>query len=432
MKKNQLTGENIKELLNINNRVSDRKWNKKNLETLKLIEEKKKRNKEQKEIEKELQYQKDQYKLEIFKNIPSKLKENTKNWITNEQAKNKPVQKKVVLAKIRTKSLNKPLTGLRPNKPIKAGENIYNVTDNEPKSMFDKYYADKLRSKSPLIYTRQYENNNYEENDYLKQDININNNETLKDINININNNENDNIEENTGHKAEIDTLIKEYKEKFGTDEEIQKLLNDYNNNLELNQPENNIDKINDNNSEHAYQLKKNDNLKPSKPTTSNNNRRRDVHKAPTPTINDAPIILPKIHKNYIRENRQLVSENKVPTKTKLIEEKNDAKHKDYGKVPEYIKKYELEREIRKEEIKKQEEAAKYPKGTKLLTEEERVETLNGLMNSKKELINILEKLPITTRTLAMQNKKDELIKKIEEVEKAIEMFSKKQVFIKA
>ena len=430
MKKNQLTGENIKELLNINNRVSDRKWNKKNLETLKLIEEKKKRNKEQKEIEKELQYQKDQYKLEIFKNIPSKLKENTKNWITNEQAKNKPVQKKVVLAKIRTKSLNKPLTGLRPNKPIKAGENIYNVTENEPKSMFDKYYAEKLRSKSPLIYTRQYENNNYEENDYLKQDININNNEALKDININ--NNENDNIEENTGHKAEIDTLIKEYKEKFGTDEEIQKLLNDYNNNLELNQPENNIDKINDNNSEPAYQVKKNDNLKPSKPTTSNNNRRRDVHKAPTPTINDAPIILPKIHKNYIRENRQLVSENKVPTKTKLIEEKNDVKHKDYGKVPEYIKKYELEREIRKEEIKKQEEAAKYPKGTKLLTEEERVETLNGLMNSKKELINILEKLPITTRTLAMQNKKDELIKKIEEVEKAIEMFSKKQVFIKA
>ena len=47
-------------LLNRNNRVSDRKWNKKNLETLKLIEEKKKRNKEQKEIEKELQYQKRQ------------------------------------------------------------------------------------------------------------------------------------------------------------------------------------------------------------------------------------------------------------------------------------------------------------------------------------------------------------------------------------
>ena len=85
-----------------------------------------------------------------------------------------------------------------------------------------------------------------------------------------------------------------------------------------------------------------------------------------------------------------------------------------------------------KEEKKKQEAAAKYPKGTKLLTEEERVNTLNGLIESKKEMVNILEKLPITTRTLAMQNKKEELIKKIEEVEKAIEMFSKKQVFIKA
>ena len=186
------------------------------------------------------------------------------------------------------------------------------------------------------------------------------------------------------------------------------------------------------NNLEPIYQTKKSNNLKANNSTASNNNRRRDVHKAPTPTINDAPIILPKIHKNYIRENRQLVMENKIPTKTKFIEEKNDAKHKDYGKVPEYIKKYELEREIRKEEIKKQEAAAKYPKGTKLLSEEERVETLNGLMNSKKELTNLLEKLPITTRTLAMQNKKDELIKKIEEVEKAIEMFSKKQVFIKA
>ena len=66
------------------------------------------------------------------------------------------------------------------------------------------------------------------------------------------------------------------------------------------------------------------------------------------------------------------------------------------------------------------------------MTEEERVNTLNGLIESKKEMVNILEKLPITTRTLAMQNKKEELIKKIEEVEKAIEMFSKKQVFIKA
>ena len=123
--------------------------------------------------------------------------------------------------------------------------------------------------------------------------------------------------------------------------------------------------------------------------------------------------------------------DNKVPTKNKFIEDKTEKKHKDYGKVPDYIKKYEIEREQQKEEQKRQKEAAKYPKGTKLLSEEERISTLNGLINSKKEMINILEKMPITTRTLSIQNKKEELIRKIEEVEKAIEMFSKKQVFIK-
>ena len=124
--------------------------------------------------------------------------------------------------------------------------------------------------------------------------------------------------------------------------------------------------------------------------------------------------------------------DNKVPTKNKFIEDKAEKKHKDYVKVPDYIKKYEIEREQQKEEQKRQKEAAKYPKGTKLLSEEERISTLNGLINSKKEMITLLEKMPITTRTLSIQNKKEELIKKIEEVEKAIEMFSKKQVFIKA
>ena len=106
-------------------------------------------------------------------------------------------------------------------------------------------------------------------------------------------------------------------------------------------------------------------------------------------------------------------------------------KHKDYGKVPEYIKKYELEREIKKEEIKRQEEAAKYPKGTKLLSEEERISTLNGLIENKKEITNQLEKMPITTRTNSIRIRKEELCKKLEEIEKAIDMFSRKQVFIK-
>ena len=423
MKKNQNRGEAVREILNPYKKSNTKMWNRKNLEDLKLIEEKKKRNKEQKEIENELLHKNDLYKLERFKNIPSKLKEDTKIWIDNEQLKHKPILKNLPLSKIRTKSLSKPLTGIRTNKGIKVGENIYEMGQNQPKSMFDNYYANKLRSKSPLNNIRQYENN-FQENEYMKNDANngLNN---INDIKIN----------ENNEHSKEIENLIKEYKEKFGSDEELEKMLIEYNNNFKSNNQEENLEKtnsLNNNSLEPIYTTKKSNNLKTNNQTSKNNSRSRDVHKGPTPTINDAPIILPKINKNYIRENRQLVIENKVPNKNKFIEEKNDAKHKDYGKVPDYIKKYELEREIMKDEIKKQEEASKCPKGTKLLTEEERIETLNGLINSKKEMTNLLEKLPITTRTLSMQNKKEELIKKIEEVEKAIEMFSKKQVFIKA
>ena len=225
-----------------------------------VIEEKEKKNQEQKEIEKEIQYQKEQYKLEAFKNIPSKLKENTKNWITNEQAKNKPIQKNIALAKIRGKSQSKPITGSKPNKPIKIGENIYNIAENEPKSMFDKYYADYLRSKSPLINSRQIENNyNYEENEYLKPDININNVD-------------NSNPDEKNGHGAEIENLI--------SDEELEKMLNDNYNSLNINQPDVNIDNINNsNNLELLYQAKKSNNLKSNNSSVSNNNRRSGVHK---------------------------------------------------------------------------------------------------------------------------------------------------------
>lgn len=80
---------------------------------------------------------------------------------------------------------------------------------------------------------------------------------------------------------------------------------------------------------------------------------------------------------------------------------------------------------------KKLAEEAKYPKGTRLLSEEEKTETLNSLIHTRKELINLIEKMPISLRTLAVQNKKQEMEKKLEEIEEGIKTFSRKQVFVK-
>ena len=45
------------------------------------------------------------------------------------------------------------------------------------------------------------------------------------------------------------------------------------------------------------------------------------------------------------------------------------------------------------------EEQAKYPKGTRLLSEDVRVETLNSLLESRKEIMTLLEKMPISMKT---------------------------------
>ena len=80
---------------------------------------------------------------------------------------------------------------------------------------------------------------------------------------------------------------------------------------------------------------------------------------------------------------------------------------------------------------KRKAEEAKYPRGTRLLSEEERLETLLSLENSKKDLITLLEKMPISMKTIQLQNRKSELEKKLDEIEDAIRTFSRKQVFIK-
>lgn len=152
--------------------------------------------------------------------------------------------------------------------------------------------------------------------------------------------------------------------------------------------------------------------------------------KEATPRSNEIGMLLPKTPKNYVKENKHIVS---MKTKEKGCNDDKEENvfHKNYGKTPKYIVERKIENEIKKEIIKKRKEQAKYPKGTRLLSEEERVATLNGLIESKKEVINELEKLPITMRTMAAKNRKDELERKLDEIEEAIKMFSRKQVFIK-
>ena len=153
--------------------------------------------------------------------------------------------------------------------------------------------------------------------------------------------------------------------------------------------------------------------------------------KANTPTIKEKGLILEKTNKNFIEENKQMAINGQVPKKVRINKSVQNPFHKEYGKTPRYLQNMKIEAEKQKEIdlLKKEEE--KYPKGTRLLSEEERIFTLNKLLESKKEIENLLSKLPITMASQAARNKQEELYKKLDEIDNAINTFSRKKVFVK-
>ena len=136
--------------------------------------------------------------------------------------------------------------------------------------------------------------------------------------------------------------------------------------------------------------------------------------------------------KNYIEANKHLITKIQNANNTNKLKEYYDKKenpyHKEYGKIPKYIENMKLENEKKLEKEKLRKETAKYPKGTRLLSEEERLFTLK---QNRDDINKVNEKLPITSDTQTFKNKKDELFKKLDKIENAIEIFSKKKVFVK-
>jgi hypothetical protein len=62
-------------------------------------------------------------------------------------------------------------------------------------------------------------------------------------------------------------------------------------------------------------------------------------------------------------------------------------------------------------------ENAKLPPGTKLMSEEERVSTLNDLIKAKQATNDQLERLPIQSKSIKMANHKRQLEEKLTRLE---------------
>ena len=159
--------------------------------------------------------------------------------------------------------------------------------------------------------------------------------------------------------------------------------------------------------------------------------------KAPVPKRDERLELNDRIERNAIKDNmHKVIYDNSQAIKARAkVEDKKQNQNlpglnKNYGKVPSYINKYNQQREDAAIQRMMEEERSKIPAGTRLMPEEERVETLRDLQESRKEINTALEKLPVVSKTMAMEKHKKELESKMARVDRAIETFSKKTVYV--
>ena len=326
-----------------------------------------------------------------YMNISSKLfEQNTTNnfHITtlkeniNEEMKN--------CEYIRTKRLNRPISSINLKMPIKTYRNGYN--GNKIKKAFEQEY--KQISFGNLT--------NIDLDSLFEKQL-----QKLREINKSEEEEYNAKINNNLNKK---DTLEEKKYDDINQFNSFNKKLSNKNNNFN--------------------RIKSSKTIKP-RPLSN-------FRKATTKLFPSIETLSP-INKNILQErilsNKNMREKKLVFNKINPIERpittNKTIMHRNYGHVPKYLKGMKIKSKIMKEIEKKKEEEKNYPKGTRLLSEEERNLTLQKLKENKKELENLVTKLPIACDSIGAKNRQNKLFKELDEIVKAIITFSKNKVFVK-
>ena len=102
-----------------------------------------------------------------------------------------------------------------------------------------------------------------------------------------------------------------------------------------------------------------------------------------------------------------------------------------YGKTPKYLKKYKEEAEATRQAKVELKAAKLRPPGTKLMAEVERIDMVEKLSLERVNLLTLLNKLPLQVETPTNRKQKLDLERKLSEIEKTLETFSRKIVYVR-
>jgi hypothetical protein len=164
--------------------------------------------------------------------------------------------------------------------------------------------------------------------------------------------------------------------------------------------------------------------------------RPRELRKPAVPKRNEVRPMPTREEKNFIASNLQEMVDAPASPRAvkKLATLQNDdspTKRDGYGKVPLYLQERKSELAEIAAKKKRDEDNKKAPRGMTLMPEEERLDTLRILKDNLKATKDNLSRMPLLVETPSAIRRKASLERKLQEIEDAINIFSRPKVFIK-
>lgn len=158
---------------------------------------------------------------------------------------------------------------------------------------------------------------------------------------------------------------------------------------------------------------------------------RRQRVKPKVPLHDDLEPMPTREKTNFVSRNvRQAI--DSVPVSTEKPAPAPITENPGFGRVPLYIHKRKVELASKKEQKRLAKERERLPPGMKLMSEEERVRTVELLTKNQEKIVKQISELPLTIETPSMVEKNNLLHEKLQELEEALKLFSRKKVYITA
>jgi hypothetical protein len=125
--------------------------------------------------------------------------------------------------------------------------------------------------------------------------------------------------------------------------------------------------------------------------------------------------------------NTPAQSKENVPA----TDETNMKKHASFGRIPGYLTRMRVEKDLQEEAEAEEHRKSSIPEGCREMTEEERLSTIEEAQRKRSVILEDLKRLPLRIETLGQRRRKIELEHDLTELETTLDKLCQKTVLIR-